>query len=134
VDRPGKHQGPQLPHCQYGRLHVAHRNEHPSPGRRSGEILAGTYSALIFADEAGEVFGYTLTDYTRSPMYLRHLFVHKALMKKGYGHELIKHTIAHFAITEIDLDMMVLNEGARGFYKKIGCRVRYLGLRYHRQD
>ena len=103
-------------------------------GRRMAGMLSGTYIVLLFTNDESEVVGYTLTDHARTPMYLRQLFVKKEFRKKGYGRELIQLTMKHLKIGEIDLEVMVWNENARRFYKRIGCKERYLGLRYHLED
>jgi ribosomal protein S18 acetylase RimI-like enzyme len=93
-------------------------------------MLGDRYTALVFSSESGDVIGYTLTDHSRTPMYLRQLFVKKELRREGFGREMMHTTMRHLKTAELDIEVMVWNESARVFYGKIGCRERYIGLRY----
>ncbi len=93
-------------------------------------MLGDGYTALIFSSESGDVVGYTLTDHSRTPMYLRQLFVMERFRRKGLGREMIHATMRRLKTAELDIEVMAWNQSARAFYGKIGCRERYIGLRY----
>lgn len=93
-------------------------------------MAGGGYTALLFSDARQSVVGYTLTDHTRRPMYLRQLFVNRDFRKMGCGRQMIDLTMRHLQTAELDIEVMAWNDDARAFYRKIGCRERYIGLRY----
>jgi ribosomal protein S18 acetylase RimI-like enzyme len=98
---------------------------------RMRSMLASPYIGLLFS-VAGETAGYTLTDPSRNPPYLRQLYVEERFRRTGLGKRMLEMTADRFGAKTLDLEVMVWNDGAREFYRALGCRERYVGLRYSR--
>jgi ribosomal protein S18 acetylase RimI-like enzyme len=102
-------------------------------GQMDSFLRGSTYKTYLLED-GGAAVGYGMLDVTRKPMYLRHLFVHREKRQKGYGKKLIYLLMNLFAISDIDIEVMVWNQNALEFYNKLGFRSRYLGMRLHRDE
>jgi ribosomal protein S18 acetylase RimI-like enzyme len=91
------------------------------------------YCVLIFEDNE-QIIGYSLINTEKRPMYLRQLFIKKEFRNLGYGKTAINKIVERLNIEEIDIDVMIWNESAIGFYLNYGFKKRYLGMRYTRKE
>jgi ribosomal protein S18 acetylase RimI-like enzyme len=97
---------------------------------RMKEFLTGNiYKTFILTDEK-DLVGYILIDVTKKPCYLRQIYIKETFRSKGYGAHLIEKAMELLNINQIDVEVMIWNEKAVGFYERLGFNKRYLGLRY----
>ena len=92
-------------------------------------FLEGDTYEIYFLVEENKILGYGMVDITRKPKYLRHLYICRDSRRKGNGKKLIQLLMDLYEIDVIDIDVMIWNENAINFYKKLGFYSRYCGMR-----
>ena len=73
--------------------------------------------------------GYCLVDTTKTPLYLRHLFVKKEHRRKGFGKQAIQMLLQMYKTNSLDIEVMAWNANALKFYESIGFTPRFIGMR-----
>jgi ribosomal protein S18 acetylase RimI-like enzyme len=101
--------------------------------RMRGFLLGKTYKVHVF-EENGEILGYSVVDVTRSPAYMRQFFIVRGSRRAGYGSKFFQLLVDALGADAIDVEVLVWNEGALDFYKKIGFHPRYVGMRLRSHD
>lgn len=77
--------------------------------------------------------GYCLVDTTKTPLYLRHLFVKKEHRRKGYGKTAIQMLLQMYKTDSLDIEVMAWNSNALKFYESIGFTPRFIGMRISKE-
>jgi len=93
------------------------------------DFLQGEVYKTFILDDNGIPMGYGMVDVTRTPNYLRHLFIRRDKRNQGLGKRLIFMLMDLLAITGIDIEVLVWNEQAIKFYHAMGFKPRYTGMR-----
>lgn len=96
-------------------------------------FLQGTTYKTYLLEDHGEPMGYGMVDITRSPYYLRHLFIRRDKRHQGLGKGLIDMLMDLLKIDGLDIEVLVWNEDAIKFYQALGFKPRYLGMRLSRE-
>jgi ribosomal protein S18 acetylase RimI-like enzyme len=96
--------------------------------RMRGFLLGKTYKVHVF-EEHGEIIGYSVVDVIRSPAYMRQFFIVRGSRRSGYGRKFFQLLVGALGADAIDVEVLVWNQGAIGFYEKIGFHPRYVGMR-----
>ena len=111
----------------------------PQLADRMRNWIGGEYRAVIF-EEAGEVFAYALyyvgqRSETDRFLFLRHFFVQRAQRRKGIGREAVRLLLSDVfpPNSRILLDVLIHNQGARDFWKKLGFTEHCLTLEWQPQ-
>ena len=102
-------------------------------------MLADEDAALFVAEEDGAPIGYAVClaeaeaiEYDPSQVYVQDIIVTETARGRGAGRALMN-AVRAFAdergIGRLDLQVLVGNEAARGFYEALGFEVAYLGLK-----
>ena len=97
--------------------------------RMRGFLQGNDYKAYIFY-EKDLIYGYILIDHSRKPVYMRQIYIKKEFQNKGLGSKFFNLLIKKYNINIIDVEVLTWNQDAENFYKKIGFKQRYIGLRY----
>jgi len=90
------------------------------------------FNALKIVDDTKTV-GYVLVELNREPLYLKHLYVKPEFRRKGFGVFAIHQLLELLQKSEIDIEAMIWNENAVNFYKKLGFKVRTVGMRFRKE-
>jgi ribosomal protein S18 acetylase RimI-like enzyme len=92
-------------------------------------FLAGAYRAVIF-EEAGSPVGYALYRPDESGVYLRQLFVERALRRRGFGRRVVEVLLAEILPpgVRVTAEVLVHNDRALAFWRAVGFRDHALAL------
>lgn len=117
----------------YGHLRADEGADNPMTSEEVATQMASflggsTYEIHVLVVD-GEDAGYGMVDVTRTPRYLRHLFIEPALRRKGLGRRLIELIVATFPDPAIDIEVLAWNRPAIAFYERLGFALRYHGMR-----
>lgn len=91
-------------------------------------IQGSVYDCYLMVHENSHC-GYCLVDKTKTPLYLRHLFVKKEHRRKGYGKLCITMLMEMYKTDTLEIEVMAWNTPAIEFYKSIGFTPRFIGMR-----
>jgi len=95
-------------------------------------IQGSVYNCYLMVHD-NVVCGYCLVDKTKTPLYLRHLFVKKEHRRKGFGKQSIQMLLALYKTASIDIEVMAWNANAIKFYESIGFTPRFIGMRIKKE-
>ncbi len=100
--------------------------------QRMRGFVSGEFHVLLFEtnDASAATVGYCVIDVSKRPMYLRHFFICRNHRRKGYGRASLAKLIKDLNISDLDVEVMAWNEVGRAFWRRIGFRHRYDGLRW----
>ena len=99
--------------------------------QRMEEYLSHSDRAFTFRVH-GEVVGYALVIYDRTPLYLRHFYICRNARRMGYGTAAFHALLKTLGTDTIDLDVFVWNERGKAFWTSLGFAPRALMMRYNR--
>jgi ribosomal protein S18 acetylase RimI-like enzyme len=102
--------------------------------RMESFITGDVYKVHVLENNAKDIIGYCVLDITRSPNYMRQLFIKREYRNHGYGRMLLEKAMEEHQLNEIDLEVMIWNEGAIRFYEHIGFKPRYMGMRFKKES
>ena len=91
-------------------------------------IQGSVYDCYLMVHENSHC-GYCLVDRTKTPLYLRHLFVKKEHRRKGLGKKTIQMLLEMCKTDSLDIEVMAWNANAIKFYESIGFTPRFIGMR-----
>ncbi|HPX26810.1 MAG TPA: GNAT family N-acetyltransferase [Treponemataceae bacterium] len=91
-------------------------------------IQGSVYDCYLMVHD-NVVCGYCLVDTTKTPLYLRHLFVKKEHRRKGLGKKTIQMLLEMYKTDSLDIEVMAWNSNALEFYTSIGFTPRFIGMR-----
>lgn len=105
---------------------------HDELRRRMHGFITGEFRVILFeTDDAGAApVGYCVVDLSKSPPYLRHFFICRNHRRQGYGRAALAKLIEDLNVDDLDVEVMAWNEAGRAFWRGLGFRHRYDGLRW----
>lgn len=95
-------------------------------------IQGSVYDCYLMVHD-NVVCGYCLADKTKTPLYLRHLFVKKEHRRKGFGKQAIQMLLQMYKTGSLDIEVMAWNANAIKFYESIGFTPRFIGMRISKE-
>ena len=95
-------------------------------------IQGSVYDCYLMVHD-NVVCGYCLVDTTKTPLYLRHLFVKKEHRRKGLGKKTIQMLLQMYKTDSLDIEVMAWNANALKFYESIGFKPRFIGMRISKE-
>ena len=94
-------------------------------------FLETEYDAYLFETE-GTAIGYALVKTSCSPLYLRQFFIDRPYRRRHFGEQAFRRLLETLNTDRIDVEVLVWNEPALGFWRKMGFEERSLYLRRER--
>jgi len=89
--------------------------------------ISSNYAAYLFLLE-GKAIGYALVNMEAKPIYLRQFFIARNWRRKGLGRKAFQKLLRSLGTEELDIDVLVWNEKAIGFWKAMGFNERSLRM------
>lgn len=96
--------------------------------QRMKEFLLGEYNAYLFTEDES-IIGYALVNKTKTPEYLRQFFIARDNRRSGRGKACFQLLLAELKVSQLDVEVMVWNEGGYRFWKSLGFEERSVYLR-----
>ena len=78
----------------------------------------------------GEIVGYAIVDVSQHPHYLRHFYISRTKRRQGYGRTAFALICETLGVEGIDVEVMAWNETGKRFWRSLGFKHRYEGLRW----
>ena len=96
-------------------------------------FLETDYDAYLFGFEGNEI-GYALVKTSCSPLYLRQFFIDRPYRRRHFGEQAFRRLLETLNTDRIDVEVLVWNEPAVGFWRKMGFEERSLYMRRETRD
>ncbi|HBD95236.1 MAG: hypothetical protein A2015_09510 [Spirochaetes bacterium GWF1_31_7] len=101
---------------------------------RMKDFITGEIYDCYLITENDTICGYSLVDKTKTPVYLRHIFIKNQFRNKGLGRNTIIQLLDIYGSNALDIEVMAWNTKAIGFYEKMGFTCRFHGMRIKRES
>ncbi len=95
---------------------------------RMKHFLETDYEAYLFESD-GIAIGYALVKTTSSPPYLRQFYIDRPYRRQHFGLQAFRLLLETLNTDSMDVEVLVWNKPALGFWKKMGFEERSLYMR-----
>ena len=95
---------------------------------RMKRFLETDYEAYLFESD-GIAIGYALVKTTSSPLYLRQFYIDRQYRRQHFGLQAFRLLLETLNTDSMDVEVLVWNTPALGFWKKMGFEERSLYMR-----
>ena len=95
---------------------------------RMKRFLETDYEAYLFESD-GIAIGYALVKTTSSPLYLRQFYIDRPYRRQHFGLQAFRLLLETLNTDSMDVEVLVWNTPALGFWKKMGFEERSLYMR-----
>ena len=95
---------------------------------RMKRFLETDYAAYLFESD-GIAIGYALVKTTSSPLYLRQFYIDRPYRRQHFGLQAFRLLLETLNTDSMDVEVLVWNTPALGFWKKMGFEERSLYMR-----
>ena len=99
---------------------------------RMRSFLQSHFRIFLFLSDSSYdgIVGYAVIDVSRQPLYLRHFFISCRNRLQGYGRIAFARICETLSVDRMDVEVMAWNEAGQRFWRSLGFKHRYEGLRW----